>query len=68
MNELVHIDNQQVVTDSRNVAEHFGKRHDHVVRDIETILGVSPKLGTPPKCSTKQHTSTNRTARPIPCT
>lgn len=49
MNELVMIQNQQVVTDSRNVAEHFGKRHDHVCRDIQNILGGLPKIGDTPK-------------------
>jgi anti-repressor protein len=45
MNELVHIDNQQVVTDSRSVAEHFGKRHDHVMRDIEAYKKDVPNFG-----------------------
>lgn len=35
MNKLVFISNGQAVTDSLTVAEVFGKRHDHVVRDIE---------------------------------
>ena len=38
MNELVRIDNEQIVTDSRNVAEHFGKRHDHVIRAIDNLV------------------------------
>ena len=33
----------RVVTNSRDVAEFFGKRHDHVIRDIEKI---APDLGT----------------------
>ena len=36
--ELVEVRNQQVVTDSRKVAEVFGKRHDNVMRDIENII------------------------------
>ena len=61
MNELVIINGQQVVTSSRNVAEHFEKRHDHVLRDIESLIqgvlkngetpnneGV-PKIGETPK-------------------
>ena len=34
------------VTTSRKVAEHFEKRHDHVIRDIENILdGGGPNFG-----------------------
>lgn len=36
--ELVEVRNQQAVTDSRKVAEVFGKRHDNVMRDIENII------------------------------
>ena len=39
--ELVEVRNQQVVTDSRKVAEVFGKRHDNVMRDIENIIILS---------------------------
>lgn len=35
--ELVEVQNQQVVTTSRKVAEVFEKRHDNVIRDIEAI-------------------------------
>lgn len=45
MNELVTMYNHQLVTDSRQVAEHFGKRHDHVIRDIESLISQNPKLG-----------------------
>ncbi|MZQ97172.1 MAG: hypothetical protein GT601_05815 [Acidaminobacter sp.] len=34
MNELIRIENGEVKADSRMVAEHFGKRHDAVMRDI----------------------------------
>lgn len=44
MNELVMIQNQQVVTDSRNIAEHFEKQHSHVIRAIEDLIGQNPKL------------------------
>lgn len=27
---------------SRDVAEYFGKRHDHVLRDIDTLLATEP--------------------------
>ncbi|MDQ9147369.1 phage regulatory protein/antirepressor Ant [Bacillus velezensis] len=37
MNQLVFIEGDQVVTDSLTVAEVFGKRHDHVLRDIKNL-------------------------------
>lgn len=36
--DLVSINDDQVVTSSRNIAEHFGKRHDNVIRDIDNYL------------------------------
>lgn len=45
MGELVFINNDQVVTSSRNVARDFDKRHDHVIRDIENIILSLPKNG-----------------------
>ena len=33
----VRIENDQMITDSRNVANVFGKRHDNVIRDIESM-------------------------------
>lgn len=41
----------EVLTDSINVAEHFGKRHDHVLRDIDRLVGQVgglPKFGGTP--------------------
>lgn len=35
--QLVRIENEQIVTDSRQVAEHFGKQHKHVLEAIENI-------------------------------
>ncbi|SDJ69122.1 Rha family transcriptional regulator [Alkalibacterium thalassium] len=32
------VNNDQAVTSSRNVAENFKKRHDHVLRDIDNLL------------------------------
>ena len=43
--ELVEVRNQQVVTDSRKVAEVFGKRTDHVLRDIDNIKKDVPNFG-----------------------
>lgn len=50
MQDLVFVDNNQPVTSSRSVAEHFEKRHDHVIRDIETLINSAdekdrPKIG-----------------------
>ncbi|WP_342441786.1 Rha family transcriptional regulator [Lysinibacillus sp. FSL K6-0075] len=45
---LVIIQNRQAVTTSLQVAESFEKRHDHVLRDIETILGGFPNSGEAP--------------------
>src|SRR5690625_2181964 len=45
MNELVFMNNDQIVTSSRNVARDFGKRHDHVIRDIERVIESLPNSG-----------------------
>ena len=37
MSELVTVNGHQVVTTSRNVAAHFGKRHAHVIEAIENL-------------------------------
>lgn len=42
--ELVRIENEQIVTDSRSVAEHFGKEHRNVMRDIKSLLGGMLKI------------------------
>lgn len=44
MNELVRIDNQQVVTDSRSVAEHFEKQHKHVLEAIDNLKAENSAL------------------------
>lgn len=44
MKELVFIKNSKVICSSLEVAKHFKKRHDHVIRDIEEkILNVIDK-------------------------
>lgn len=41
-NDLVKVVNNQAVVSSLQVAESFGKRHDHVLRDIENLIqGIS---------------------------
>lgn len=44
--DLVEIRNNQVVVNSRDVAERFSKRRDHVIRDIENLIKKDvPKIG-----------------------
>ena len=50
MNELTIIKNDQAVTSSLIVAEQFGKRHDHVLRDIDDIKGVTQNWGDLTRC------------------
>lgn len=50
MNELVTINGKQVVTSSRNVAEHFKKQHKHVLDSIKNLMESAdekdrPKIG-----------------------
>ena len=44
MEELVIMYDQQAVTTSLQVAENFGKRHDNVLRDIDTIKKDVPNF------------------------
>lgn len=45
MNELVVMKDKQAVTTSLQVAENFEKRHDHLLRDIETLKDDVPNFG-----------------------
>lgn len=45
MNELVYLKNEQALTDSLTVAEMFGKRHDRVLRAIDSLIETLPKNG-----------------------
>ena len=45
MQKLVIMQNQQAVTSSLQVAKTFGKRHDHILRDIEAIKKDVPNFG-----------------------
>ncbi|XRJ96633.1 Rha family transcriptional regulator [Latilactobacillus sakei] len=45
MNNLVIMKNQQAVTSSLQVAEVFEKRHDHILRDIDSIKEDVPNFG-----------------------
>lgn len=46
METLVKIENNQIVTDSRSVAENFGKEHAKVIRSIESIISETPKMAS----------------------
>lgn len=48
MNELVTVYNHQLVTNSRQVAEHFGKEHRHVLDAIRKLKKGMPKIGQTP--------------------
>ncbi len=45
MNDLVKIMRNDAVVSSLQIAEHFGKRHDRVLRAIENALTTDPKNG-----------------------
>ena len=48
MENLIKIDNNQMVLDSREVAEMVGMRHDHLIRNIDHYIDVmnqNPELG-----------------------
>lgn len=49
MNDIIlSMQNGEPVVSSRQIAESFEKRHDHVMRDIEDIMRGSPqKWGHP---------------------
>ena len=42
--KLVHLENEQIVVSSRQVADSFGKEHRNLIRDIETLIGGIVKL------------------------
>lgn len=44
MRDLVRINSNQVVTDSRSVAEHFGKRHNDVTEVIRKLLATEKSV------------------------
>lgn len=47
MNELIKLVEGEIVADSRMIAEHFGKRHDHVLRDIADEIEKIVEIGEP---------------------
>ena len=44
MESLVKVENNQIVTDSRSVAEHFGKRHNDVTEVIRKLLATEKSV------------------------
>jgi Rha family phage regulatory protein len=42
--EPVAVDGK-VFANSQDVAEFFGKRHDHVLRDVDSLISTPPSLG-----------------------
>ena len=42
MEALVKVENNQIVTDSHSVAEHFGKQHKNVLQTIENLAAENP--------------------------
>lgn len=45
MKELVYLKSDEAVCDSLQIAEHFGKRHDRVLRAIDNLIDSLPKNG-----------------------
>ncbi|WP_267348107.1 Rha family transcriptional regulator [Sphingomonas sp. GM_Shp_2] len=45
LQQLVRVEDGAVVADSRDVAEAFGRRHTHVLREIERLIDLRPDIG-----------------------
>lgn len=45
MNELIRIENGEVRLDSRMIADHFGKAHSDVLKDIRDEIGKLENAG-----------------------
>lgn len=43
---LVEVQNQTVITSSLIISQAFEKRHDHVIRDIESLISQNLNLGS----------------------
>lgn len=54
MKQLVFFESNQALTTSLIVAEHFEKRHDHVIRDIEAIIEQMASERQTPKSGNAQ--------------
>lgn len=62
--DLVFINEKEAMTDSLIVAEAFGKRHDHVIRDIEKIIASTSSIPTAPKFGVSEYKDS--TGRSLP--
>lgn len=62
--DLVFISDKEVMTDSLLVAKAFGKRHDHVIRDIEKIIASIADISTAPKFGVSEYKDS--TGRSLP--
>lgn len=68
MNNLVELKNEQVVTTSLQVAKDFGKRHDHVLRDITKITDPNSGLSEDfIRNNFKSSSYKDSTGRLLPC-
>lgn len=47
MKDLVEIKDGQLFTTSHKIAKQFGKRHDHVLRDIDKLVSEEPEFCLP---------------------
>ena len=66
--DLVILQNNQALTTSLKVAEVFGKRHDHVVRDIRGLIGQMegvPKIGESPMFVEGTYTNQQNKQQPM---
>ena len=45
MNDLVYLKHDEMVCDSLQEAEKFGKRHDKVLRSVDSLIKSLPKNG-----------------------
>ncbi|MEC0497193.1 Rha family transcriptional regulator [Bacillus glycinifermentans] len=63
-NQLVFIKENTAVTDSLTIAEMFGKRHDHVLRDIENQMVLAGEEFSAPNFG--ESTYTNERGRTYP--
>ncbi|GIN93370.1 antirepressor [Siminovitchia terrae] len=64
MNQLVFIENNQPVTDSLTIAEMFGKRHDHVLRDIKNQIELAGEKFAAPNFGESTYQDKNQQLRP----
>ena len=56
---LVFLDNNQALTDSRTVAEQFGKNHQHVMRDIRELIKQTASVSHSPKLDSDMFVETS---------